>query len=126
MIHLNFSKPFILTTDASDNAVGFTLCQEVEGELLPVRWIEYLESMNVKIFYLPGKEKIVSDFISRNISEEKAWNAIDVGIADLEFNHYNVGELLEEQLYDIEIRSVINYLENKDLLGKSQNVTRNT
>ena len=36
LIHPNFSKPFVLTTDASENAVGFTLCQEVEGELLPV------------------------------------------------------------------------------------------
>ena len=36
MIHPNFSKTFVLTTDASDNLVGFTLFQEVEGELLPV------------------------------------------------------------------------------------------
>ena len=170
-----------MTTYASDNEVGFTLCQEVEGELLPVlyggttltkaeknycttdkellgcyfavkkcefyllgneyalytdheplihlrtfrnlvknrlQWIEYLESMNVKMFYLPGKENIVSDFISGNISEEKAWNAIGVGIADLELNNYNVGELLEEQSNDVEIQSVINYLENKDCAGE--------
>ena len=36
LIHPNFSKSLVLTTDASDNLVGFTLCQEVEGELLPV------------------------------------------------------------------------------------------
>ena len=36
LIHPHFPKPFVLTTDASDNAVGFTLCQEVQGELLPV------------------------------------------------------------------------------------------
>ena len=74
--------------------------------------------MNVKIFYLPGKENIVSDFISRNISEEKAGNAIDVGIVDLELTNYDVGELLEEQLNDIEIRSVINHLENKACAGE--------
>ena len=67
---------------------------------------------------MPGKENIVSDFISRDISEEKAWNATDVGIADLELIHYNVGELLEEQLSDIEIGSVINYLGNKDCAGE--------
>ena len=118
LIHPNFSKPFILTTEASDKAVGFTLFQEVDGKLLPVlfggrtltkaeknycttdkellgcyvavkkcefylmghefalytdheplihlrtfrnlvrkrfRWIEYLESMNVKIFIYPGR-----------------------------------------------------------------------
>ena len=74
--------------------------------------------MKVKIFYLPGKENIVSDFISRNISEEKTWNAIDVGIVDLELTNNNVGELLKEQLNDIEIRSIINYLESKDCTGK--------
>ena len=74
--------------------------------------------MKVKIFYLPGKENIVSDFISRNISEEKTWNAIDVGIVDLELINNNVGELLKEQLNDIEIRNIINYLENKDCTGK--------
>ena len=65
------------------------------------RWIEYLESMIVKTFCSPGKQNIVSDFISRNISEEKAWNPIDVGIVDLELTTYNVGELSEEQSNDI-------------------------
>ena len=164
LIHPSFSKPFVLTTDASDNVVGFTLCQEVEGELLPVlyggrtlikaeknyrkrdkellggyfavkkcefyllgneyalytdhqplihfrtfrnlfnngfRWIEYSENMNVKIFCVPGKKNIVSDVISRNISEEKTWNPIDVEIVDLELTNYNVGETLEKQSNDI-------------------------
>ena len=112
------------------------------------RWIEYLESMNVKIFksshqrcfvkkcvlrnfakfkgkqlcqrlfsnklaglrpdehlfnltppddcfwilYFPGKK----NFISRNISEGKAWNATDIRIVNLELTNYNKGELLEE------------------------------
>ena len=51
-----------------------------------------------KYFICWGKENIVSDFISRNISEEKEWNAIDVGIVDLELTNYSVGEFLEEQL----------------------------
>ena len=74
--------------------------------------------MDVKIFFLPGKENIVSYFISRNISEDKAWNAIDVGTVDLELTNYNVGKLFEEELNDIKIRSVINYLENKDCAGE--------
>ena len=44
----------------------------------------------------------------------------------LELTNHNVGELLEGQLNDFEIRSVINYLEKKKIvLGKSQNVTKN-
>ena len=86
--------------------------------------IEYLESINVKIFHLPGKENIVSNFTSRNISDKEAWNAVDVGIVDLELTNYNVGELLEEQLNDIEILSVIIW-KIKIVLGKCQNVARN-
>ena len=36
LVHPNFEKPFILTTDASNKAIGFTLFQEVEGDLLPI------------------------------------------------------------------------------------------
>ena len=36
LIHPDFRKPFVLTTDASDKAIGFTLFQEVEGILLPI------------------------------------------------------------------------------------------
>ena len=122
-------KPFVLTTDASDNAIGFTLTQIFNGDLCPImfsgrvlsnaerhycttdkellgvsyavkrceyyllghkfvvytdhkppihlrafkelvrnrfRWIEYLESLNLCTHYIPGKDKILSDFISRN------------------------------------------------------------
>ena len=46
------------------------------------------------------------------------WSAIDVGIVDLEMTSYNLIELLEEQLNDSEIPSVINYLENKNSEGE--------
>ena len=68
--------------------------------------------------WIPGKENIVSNFISENISEEKAWNATDVGNVDLELTNYNVGELLDGQSKDIEIRGVINFLENQDCAGE--------
>ena len=78
------------------------------------RWIEYLESMNVKVFYIPGKENIVSDFISRNLKEQKAWSVIDVGVVDLDLTNYDMNELLEKQLNDVEIRNVLNYLRDKN------------
>ena len=173
LFHPEFGKPFILNTDASNKAIGFSLYQEVNGELRPIlyggrvltkaeknyattdkellacyfavkkcefyllgnefavytdhkplihlgtfknivqkrfRWIEYLESLNAKIFYIPGKDNIVSDFISRNLKEEKVWKVIEANVIDLEFTNYNKSELLEEQMNDDEIREVINIL----------------
>ena len=37
---------------------------------------------------------------------------------DLELTNYNIGEISEKQLNDIEIRSVINYLENRNCAGE--------
>ena len=70
--------------------------------------------MNVKVFYIPGKENIVSDFISRNLKEQKAWSVIDVGVVDLDLTNYDMNELLEKQLNDVEIRNVLNYLRDKN------------
>ena len=124
--HPDFNKPFLLTTDASDKALGFTLLQEFDGELLPIifggrilseaekkycandkellavyfavkrceyylighpfimytdhkplihlkafkdivnkrfRWIQYLESINTIVKYIPGDQNILSDYI---------------------------------------------------------------
>lgn len=36
LVHQRFEKQFVLTTDASNKAIGFSLCQEVEGELRPI------------------------------------------------------------------------------------------
>ena len=78
LIHPNSSKPFVLTSDASD----------------------------------------VNDFIMKNIIEEKTWNAFNVGNVNLELTNYNVGELSDGQSKDIEIRGVINFLENQDCAGE--------
>ena len=36
LVHPHFENQFILTTDASNHAVGFTLSREVDGEMLPI------------------------------------------------------------------------------------------
>ena len=129
----------MLTTDASNQAIGFALMQEFDGKLVPItfggriltdpekrystdeellgvyfavkkceyylighqfvaytdhkpliylkafkdivnkrfRWIEYLESVNTIIRYIPGAENIISDYISRHIKSDEAWKVID-------------------------------------------------
>ena len=56
------------------------------------RWIAYAERMNVKILYIPGKENIISDFISRNIKEENPWLIIEAGVVNFELFSYSKNE----------------------------------
>ena len=79
------------------------------------RWISYLETMNAKILYIPGKENILSDYISRNLKIEENWSAIDVGVVDLELLSYNKEEVLEKQMNDPEINCVIKSLKSHDI-----------
>ena len=135
LIHPDFNKPFVITTDASKNAVGFVLMQETGGTLRPIlfggrsltetesryavtdlellaiyfavkkceyylvgnkffvytdhkplihlkafkdvinrryRWIQYLESVNVIIRYIEGKNNLTSD-LSLEISKIKKY-----------------------------------------------------
>ena len=67
--------------------------------------------MNIKIRYIKGKENVLSDYISRNIAEEKTWKILNVNA--IEFN-YNSGFILQEQLNDDEIILVKQYLHSKD------------
>ena len=49
------------------------------------RWIEYLESINVRLRYLPVAENIVTDFISRNINEGAKLDVIRFNTLDMTF-----------------------------------------
>ena len=48
-------------------------------------WIEYLESINVRLRYLPVAENIVTDFISRNINEGAKLDVIRFNTLDMTF-----------------------------------------
>ena len=64
------------------------------------RWIEYLESMNTVIKYIPENENIVSDYISRNIQEEERWQVIDACYLELSIVSYSEEDIIQSQLND--------------------------
>ena len=73
------------------------------------RWIQYLEDLATKILYIPGKENVVSDFISRNPKNEKC---LDVLNCMLELNalNYSVGQILASQMNDPVLNALYHHL----------------
>ena len=77
------------------------------------RWIQYLENMQAKLCYLPGSENVVSDFISRNIKEEKPMNVVASCLLDLSAVSYDHDDLIAAQMNDPELFKVISFLNGK-------------
>ena len=61
------------------------------------RCIEYLESVNTVVRYIPGNENIVSDYMSRNIREEERWQVIDACYLDIMYGK----QANEDELFNI-------------------------
>lgn len=51
-----FNKPFSLTTDASDNAIGAILSQEVNGHDLPVAYLSRTLTKTEQNYFTTEKE----------------------------------------------------------------------
>ena len=74
------------------------------------RWIAFLEEMRCVITYIPGKDNIISDFISRNGINEEALQILSVILDSVKFNN---DKLLAEQMNDPQIAAVLTYLTSR-------------
>ena len=68
------------------------------------RWIAFLEEMRCVIRYIPGKDNIISDFISRNYINEEPLQILSVILDSVKFSS---DELLAEQRNDSQIAAVL-------------------
>ena len=77
-----------------------------------IRWINYLENINTVIRYIPGKENVLSDFISRTIKKEEVLNVVNCYSLQLDICSYDQNDLRVKQLNDPELSLVIDYFES--------------
>ena len=77
-----------------------------------IRWINYLENINTVIRYIPGKENVLSDFISRTIKKEEVLNVVNCYSSQLYLCSYDQNDLGIKQLNDPELSLVIDYFES--------------
>ena len=74
------------------------------------RWIAFLEEMRCVIRYIPGKDNIISDFISRNGINEEPLKILSVILDSVKFSS---DELLAEQRNDSQVAAVLTYLTSR-------------
>ena len=75
------------------------------------RWIEYLESMSVRLRYLPGAENIVADFISRNINEGAKLDIIKFNVLDMTSVVFDRNDLITAQSNDSDSLKIIEIMQ---------------
>ena len=75
------------------------------------RWIEYLESMSVRLRYLPGAENIVADFISRNINEGAKLDVIRFNVPDMTSVVFDRNDLIASQYNDSDLLKTIEIMQ---------------
>ena len=76
-----------------------------------IRWINYLENLNTVIRYIPGKENVLSDFISRNISKDEELNVASFYSLQLDIASYDENDLRIKQLNDDDLAVIFDFLE---------------
>ena len=173
----DFTKPFVIITDACDSGIGYVLSQEVNGDMKPItfggrtlttaerkysvtdkellglyfackkcdvyvrghpflvytdhkpltymqsfkelinkryRWIEFLQELGTKIVYLPRKDNVVADYLSRNVKMENQLDVLGSASLHLSADLLDNADILAAQRNDPELQHVVRYLENDD------------
>ena len=75
------------------------------------RWIEYSESMSVRLRYLPGAENIVADFISRNINKGAKLDVIKFNVLDMTSVVFDRNDLITAQSNDSDSLKIIEIMQ---------------
>ena len=75
------------------------------------RWIEYLESMSVRLRYLLGVENIVADFISRNIIKGAKLDVVRFNTLDMTSTVFDRNDLIAAQYNDSDSLKIIEIMQ---------------
>ena len=90
------------------------------------RWIQYLESLGTRLRYLPGKQNVVADFISRNnIHSVKKLDVLRFHALELSAVSYDDHELVAMQRNDAIVRQVIDGVNNNYDIPKMYRMSKN-
>ena len=90
------------------------------------RWIQYLESLGTRLRYLPGKQNVVADFISRNnIHSVKKLDVLRFHALELSAVSYDDHELVAMQRNDAIVRQVLDGVNNNHDIPKMYRMSKN-
>ena len=83
------------------------------------RWIQYMESLGTRLRYLPGKQNVIADFISRNnVNDSKKLDVLRFHALHLSAVSYKNEELVAAQMNDAIIKQVIEGVKNNGTVPK--------
>ena len=71
------------------------------------RWIRYIEEIGVKLVFVPGRENVLADFVSRNIKEKLVWRVIKCGLVEFNNLRYTENDIKTFKRTDDVLRKLI-------------------
>ena len=90
------------------------------------RWIQFLESVGTRLRYLPGKQNVVADFISRNsVQSDDKLDVLRLNALELSAVSYDQHELVAMQRNDAILEQVIEGLKTNSEIPKVYRMSKN-
>lgn len=78
------------------------------------RWALRIQGLNIKIIYTPGKNNVIADTLSRPFCDHDTDDSCGVCLVSVEMPQITSADFRTQQLADVEIRKIIEALENVD------------